>query len=216
MGRRGVWAVLAVLAGCTAGPKAPARTEGERAEGLRAAHGIELLGAWRDTELLELRAALACYPNRDFSGVTLVREVGTQERGGQYHRGRIAVREASMDVLVHELGHAVHSRCPGAAEINAALANILPFDSFHRVSSWEDGTDGPRAGFVSPYAAMDVNECVAESLAAVKLWVAEGRGPLADVDWTDQRFQTVYEILSRHNLLTEEDWGAIRWLRMRR
>ena len=47
------------------------------------------------------------------------------------------------------------------------LRAALPFGSYRSVAAWGDGKGGPRNGFVSPYAAMNVEECVAETVAAL-------------------------------------------------
>jgi hypothetical protein len=189
--------------------------KGARADEIRSRFHVILFGSWEDGELAVVEGALEMFPNKDLSDLEFYRMPRGPERGGQYDLGRVTVREPILDVVLHELGHAVHSRCPTRKRMDAELRMLLGFGAYYRPSMWKDGAHGPRLGFVSPYAAMNIEECVAESVAAAKLWSRRGRGPLSEADWSDQRFMKVYEILQRHGLTDDEDAGEVKKLASR-
>lgn len=184
--------------------------KGKRADELRERFHIVLYGSWEDGELSVVAGALEMFPNKDLADLEFYRMPRGPERGGRYDLGRVTVREPTLDVVLHELGHAVHSRCPARDRMDDELRAALPFDSWHSASSWADGEGGPRSGFVSPYAAMNVEECVAEAVAAAKLWSRRGRGPVSGIEWSDERFGRVFQILDRYGLTDEEDRVEIR------
>lgn len=179
--------------------------KGKTADEIRSRFNVSLFGSWEDRELVVVLASLEMFPNKDMSDLEFYRMPRGAERGGCYDLGRVTVREPTLDVVLHELGHAVHSRCPDRARLDAELRSILRFDDYHAASSWSDGRGGPRRGFVSPYAAMNVEECVAETVAAAKLWSRRGRGALGEADWADDRFARVLKALDRFGLTDDED-----------
>ncbi|MEK7467380.1 MAG: hypothetical protein AAB074_08200 [Planctomycetota bacterium] len=184
--------------------------KGKRADEIRERFHVGLYGSWQDGELSVLAGALEMFPNKDLSDLEFYRMPRGPERGGRYDLGRVTVREPTLDVVLHELGHAVHSRCPSRGRLDADLQAVLPFGSWHSAACWADGRCDSRNGFVSPYAAMNIEECVAESVAAAKLWSRRGRGALAETDWSDERFGRVFEILDRYGLTDAEDRAEIR------
>ncbi|MCE9582427.1 MAG: hypothetical protein K8T20_08040 [Planctomycetes bacterium] len=184
--------------------------KGPRADEIRERFHVSLYGSWEDGELSVVLGAMEMFPNKDLSGLEFYRMPRGEERGGRYDLGRVTVREPTLDIVLHELGHAVHSRCPSRAKLDAQLQAALGFAAYCSASSWSDGAGGPRRGFVSPYAAMNVEECVAESVAAAKLWSRRGRGPLGEADRSDERFALVFEILDAHGLTDDEDREEIR------
>jgi hypothetical protein len=212
---------LVALAGCASRPDPDYESarltlpSGRAAESIRADFGVAVYGAWEEGELAAVRAALEAYSNKDLSGLEFYRFARGAHRGARYDGGRVSVWEPTRDVLIHELGHAVHSRAVESRRLSAELQAFLPFSMFHRTAFWEDGSEDPRSGFVTPYAAMNVEECVAESVAAAKLWSRERRGPLGRVDWGDPKFARVYELLDRHGLIDDADRAAIRVLMKR-
>lgn len=185
---------------------------GPVADGIRERFHVALYGSWEDGELSVVEGALEMFPNKDLSGLEFYRLARGAERGGRYDLGRVTVREPTLDVVLHELGHAVHSRCPTRGRMDEELRAALPFGSYRSVAAWGDGKGGPRNGFVSPYAAMNVEECVAETVAAAKLWSRRMRGALEEADWSDDRFTRVCDILDRHGLMDDEDRAEIRKL----
>lgn len=185
---------------------------GPVADAIRERFHVALYGSWEDGELSVVAGALEMFPNKDLSGLEFYRLQRGAERGGRYDLGRVTVREPTLDVVLHELGHAVHSRCPSRDRMDAELRATLPFGAYHSVSAWANGKNEPRHGFVSPYAAMNVEECVAESVAAAKLWSRRMRGPLEQADWSDDRFSRVFDILDRYGLTDDEDRAEIRRL----
>lgn len=216
-------AALVLAAGCSSGPQAPpydaARQTAPRgavADAIRADWKVDLFGSWDDVELRILARALDVYPGKDLSGIGFYRLPRMEERGARYDEGKIGVYEVTEDALIHEIAHATHARAPGFAQLRDELGRTLDFGNYHRTSFWSDGSYGPRAGFVTPYAAMNVEECVAEAITAVKLWAYRGRGPLGEVDWSDPKFERVYQILDAHSLLGEKDREALTAVRKRR
>lgn len=210
--------VLAVLAAGCASPGGGEDYDAARqmvphgpvADAIRGRFHVSLYGSWEDGELSVVSGALEMFPNKDLSGLEFYRMPRGTARGGRYDLGRVTVREPTLDVVLHELGHAVHSRCPDRGRMDAELDAVLAFEAFAGVSAWADGTSGPRGGFVTPYAAMNVEECVADWVAAAKLWSRRMRGPLERVDWGDERFGRVFDILDRYGLTDDEDRGAVR------
>ncbi|MBI2919949.1 MAG: hypothetical protein HYY18_02565 [Planctomycetes bacterium] len=216
-------AALLVAAGCASEPQAPpydaarqTAPRGTEADAIRAEWSVGLFGSWDDVELRILRRALSVYPGKDLSGIGFYRLPRMEERGARYDDGKIGVYEVTEDALVHEIAHATHARAPGFGQLKEELQRALDFGAYHRTSFWSDGTYAPRAGFVTPYASMNVEECVAESITAIKLWAFRGRGPLGEVNWSDPKFDRVYQILDAHSLLGEKDREALANLRKRR
>jgi hypothetical protein len=184
--------------------------KGRVADEIRERFHVHLYGSWQDGELSVVAGALEMFPNKDLSDLEFYRMPRGVERGGCYDLGRVTVREPTLDIVLHELGHAVHSRCPSRDRMDAELDAVLPFGSWHSASCWADGESGPRNGFVSPYSAMNIEECVAEAVAAAKLWSRRGRGAAGAIDWTDERFARVFQILDRYGLTDDEDRVEIR------
>jgi hypothetical protein len=174
---------------------------------------VLLYGPWEDTELEPLGRALTAYPGKDLAGFEFYRLPASDGDGARYDNGVIRVYDPLVDVLIHEIAHGTHARCYGHAELNAKLDATVDFREYHRTLFWADGTSRPRRGFVTPYAAKNVYELVAESITAAKLNARFGRGPLAEVDWNDPRFVRVFEVLDDHGLLGEKERAGIEELK---
>lgn len=207
--------VAVVLAGCVAAPGDSLEKVrqfvpgGAEADGIRAEWGVLLYGPWVDSELRPLKRALSAYPGKDLTGFEFYRLPASEGDGARYDDGKIRVYDPLVDVLIHEIAHGTHARCFGHQELNAKLAATVDFREYHRTLSWVDGTIRPRHGYVTPYAARNVYELVAESITAAKLHAWFSRGPLRDVDWSEPRFERVFELLDDHGLLGEPERKGI-------
>lgn len=213
--------LLIAAAGCRSSPPKPYEDArlylpvGETAEHIQTTWKVTLYGPWDEVQLRILQSALEMFPDKDLSGLEFYKLPRTTERGAKYDNAKIVVYEVIPDVIVHELGHAVHARAPGYGVLKSKLLNTLDFTLYWATDRWEDGSQSPRRGFVTPYASRNVDECVAETITALKAWSWWSRGPLLEVDWTDPLFDRVYDILDEHSLLGERDREALKEIRKR-